>query len=220
MKPEDLTGARFGRWTALRIAVGVKRVQWECECDCGNKKVIRANHLKSGVSKSCGCLNIELLKKRATHGRSRNDAIYRIWQGMIQRCTNPKNPKYSYYGGRGISVCDRWGKFENFLHDMGERPKGLTLDRFPDKNGNYELSNCRWATWKQQQNNRSNNLSINIPDLSETYGVKRATLYRRFHAGVPLLMDSRRRRMADGGLCALLDLPDEERAKNQPVVQS
>jgi hypothetical protein len=91
----------------------------------------------------------------------RRSPTYRTWDKMIQRCTNKNDDHYSYYGGRGINVCERWRKFENFLADMGERPigpgRGFTIDRFPDKNGNYEPGNCRWATWKEQMNNTRRN---------------------------------------------------------------
>lgn len=151
----DLTGQRFGRWTVLSRAEDYRRgiPQWSCRCDCGKAGVVRANILKAGESKSCGCLNREM-KRNYSHGLSQT-RTYEAWKHMIQRCTNPHAKHFSYYGGRGITVCERWlSSFENFLADMGERPPGLTLDRYPDNDGNYEPDNCRWATWTQQAANR------------------------------------------------------------------
>lgn len=105
----------------------------------------------------------QLANTRHGHGRrdKKRSPTYRSWDKMIQRCTNPNDAHYSYYGGRGITVCERWRKFENFLADMGERPigpgRGFTLDRYPNKNGNYEPDNCRWATWTEQMNNTRRN---------------------------------------------------------------
>lgn len=92
------------------------------------------------------------------HGMSKT-SIYRCWQQVIQRCENPKSPDYKNYGGRGITVCERWHTFENFYEDMGDKPKGLTLERI-NNDGNYEPGNCEWATWKKQQNNRRNHIKI------------------------------------------------------------
>ena len=127
-----------------------------CRCICGKEKTVRLTTIKQGKSKSCGCK-----KNPATgiksgvykHGKSQT-AEYRSYRAMIGRCYDKKNDSYEYYGGRGIKVCNRWLKFENFYEDMGDRPKGKSIDRFPDVNGNYEPSNCRWATLSEQNKNR------------------------------------------------------------------
>lgn len=127
---------------------------WRCACDCGAALVVKKAYLISGDTASCGCLRREkaaALKK--SHGKAHSGSTYDIWVLMRQRCNNPNANGFRYYGGRGIAVCQRWDSFEAFLHDMGERPPGLTLDRInPD--GNYEPGNCRWATWETQNRNK------------------------------------------------------------------
>jgi hypothetical protein len=140
----------------------------ECECSCGNKTIVRLGNLRFGTVKSCGCLQqrrssetmSKILLKHGRNKRGKKMPEYISWQAMKRRCYNEKNDNYRYYGGRGIKVCDNWiNSFTNFFEDMGERPKGYTLDRI-DPYGNYEPSNCRWATYKQQSNNQRKTISI------------------------------------------------------------
>lgn len=131
------------------------RVRWVVKCDCGESVNVSQNNLLSGAVRSCGCLKRDqTIKRNLTHGYSKQK-IYMVWQGMIQRCTNPNSGHYQYYGGRGITVCERWRhSFENFLADMGLPPSARhSIDRYPNNDGNYEPSNCRWATPPQQRRN-------------------------------------------------------------------
>ena len=155
----NLTNKKFNRWTVINRAENTitGQARWLCECECGNRKVLKSIIIRRGISKSCGCFKIEeLSKNRYKHGHSSSTKVtptYHSWAGMKARCFNPKHKNFNYYGGRGITVCKRWYKFSNFLNDMGVKPHNLSLDRV-NNNGNYCLKNCRWATNKQQANNR------------------------------------------------------------------
>jgi len=152
----DIAGQRFGRTVAVE-RTGEKRwgvYIWRCICDCQTEHSAAVNSLRSGLVKSCGCLAAETAGALAkTHGQYGTPA-YKVWDGMMQRCGNPNNTGYKRYGGAGITVCERWRDFANFLSDMGERPKGLSIDRIDNTRG-YEPGNCRWATSRQQRMNQS-----------------------------------------------------------------
>jgi len=167
----DLTGRRFGRLVVLGLGPRGRRGvrKWLCRCDCGTEKPIRGGALTWGETVSCGCFQREqvaaLARRRSTHGHAARGAAsrtYKTWNAMLQRCTNPKSPNWARYGGRGIAVCRRWYLFENFLADMGERPPGKSIDRYPDKNGNYEPSSCRWATAREQLRNTRRNKWLTV----------------------------------------------------------
>jgi hypothetical protein len=160
MKRSELSGNKFGRLEVISFScIQNGNSLWNCKCDCGKEKVVAACHLKSGHTSSCGCLLSETTSSRSkTHGESvfaANTKEYRIWNHMKTRCSNPRSNRFNRYGGRGITVCDRWkNSFENFLFDMGRCPEGMSIDRI-ENNGNYEPDNCKWSTAKEQAANRS-----------------------------------------------------------------
>jgi len=162
-KTPDLAGQRFHRLTVISLVLEPgKQLRWLCSCECGATKVARPDHLINGRVKSCGCWRQDFIRGNETHGEANTDE-YSIWVGMIYRCQHVQFAGYHNYGGRGIRVCDRWRRYEDFLEDMGRRPtKRHSLDRI-DNNGNYEPGNVRWATRSQQMRNtrRSRNLTYN-----------------------------------------------------------
>jgi hypothetical protein len=164
-KFKDIAGQQFGRLTVVECMPRAYRPPlryWRCRCICGNETIVRASALQLRSRKppqSCGCWRFDFAR---THGMTRingkHSPTFESWHAMLQRCTNPKINRFMHYGGRGITVCDRWHQFENFFADMGERPPGLTLDRI-DNDGNYEPSNCRWATVSEQNSNQQRHRS-------------------------------------------------------------
>lgn len=182
-------GDRFFRLVVIRkteIKNKENRYKWECLCDCGNKTLAYSNQLKHGQKTSCGCIRSDCQK---THGMKYHP-LYSTWRGMISRCTNKKNKEWHSYGGRGINVCDRWMDINNFISDMGEKPTPAhSLDRV-NNNGNYEPSNCRWATSKEQGKNKRDTIFIEYKGVSrplvewaDIKGVKRQTMYMRYRRG-------------------------------------
>ena len=163
----DLTGQRFGRLVALsplrvQTANGRWAWFWMCQCDCGVSKKVRAETLRNGATTSCGCRAASVTSARnRTHGLA-NTRANRIWKGMLTRCNTPSATSYERYGGRGIRVCDRWRSFDNFHADMGDPPSDKhSIDRI-DNDGNYEKSNCKWATNQEQTRHTRRNHMVEI----------------------------------------------------------
>lgn len=183
----DLTGTKFGFLTIKKFN-GYKTNYtqfWECLCDCGNTIIVSKPNLTNNHTKSCGCYKNY---KHCTTHKMADSRVYNIWIGMKQRCNNPNYAPFNGYGARGIKVCDRWlESFENFLADIGEPPTAKhSIDRI-DNNGDYELSNCRWATQTQQANNKRNTLIIEyknekkpFQEWCRIFNINNKTAYSRF----------------------------------------
>ncbi len=196
---KDLTGKRFARLTVLSLHGSVQRDEthsdrfWLCRCDCGNEVRVPTDNLTTGNTRSCGCLQIDgLVERRRTHGASRTPE-YRAWCQLKRRCLVSDSEDYQLYGGRGIKVCDRWlHSFENFLADIGPRPRpGYSVER-ENTNGDYEPENCRWATQREQcQNQRRNHVlevdgeRLPIAAWAERFGINPRAIWKRIKRGWP-----------------------------------
>ena len=161
----DLSGKVFGRLVVVsrsysqRTPNGSLKTYWQCICDCGAVVRVRAEALRNKGTRSCGCLARELSSvKHSTHRQSKSPT-YNTWRAMIERCNSKGNTHYRYYGGRGITVCEDWLKYENFLRDMGSRPDGLSIERINNDLG-YSKENCKWATAVDQSRNTTRSVLI------------------------------------------------------------
>lgn len=190
----DLTGQIFGRLVVIGRSENTPRgmTKWLCKCDCGNTTTPISGNLKLGRVSSCGCIRKEQLSARNTLTKTKHKLChtveYKTWGAMFTRCTNKKADSYPAYGGRGISVCERWKSFDLFLEDMGKRPSdNHSIDRI-DPNGNYEPSNCRWATRRDQNYNKRTTVFIthegeskNIDQWAEIYGLPYKVILARLN---------------------------------------
>lgn len=189
MAQQYKTGDLVGNWMVLGETIGKgwkKKILCRCLCEKQTERYLHLNRLRSGRTLSCGCK-----PKIGTQNNQSRTKSYAAWRSMIERCFNKKHKSYSYYGGRGIRVCDRWlENYSNFLLDMGEPDKNMTLDRI-DCDGNYEPNNCRWVTWKVQQNNRRSTLRVyfrganrTLWEISKMTGINQDVIYSRYLEGV------------------------------------
>lgn len=196
MRLIDRTGMRYSYLVVTGRAPNKSErdtnARWHCKCDCGKETIAYGQDLGRGIHRSCGCMatsyGFDYGKAARTHGMSRT-VLYRAWQGMLMRCNKASDFRFKHYGARGIKVCDRWLKFENFMSDMGFPEKGLSLDRI-NVNGNYEPGNCRWATKQVQAANRRNSVKLThngitatIAEWSRALGISASSMHGRIASG-------------------------------------
>lgn len=191
---KNLTGEKFGRLTVIGLhPTETRKTYWACQCECGNVKVVRSDSLQSGAIRSCGCLKKQQDRANLTANHSHKMSgtrIYWIWQGIKGRCYNPHDARYERYGGRGITVCDEWKNSFELFYDWAIAngySDSLTIDR-RDNNKGYSPDNCRWATNKEQSNNRSTNIRITIGNATksltewcEIFELDFGTVVERYH---------------------------------------
>lgn len=182
-KKVDLVGESFGQLTVTSFAgmTGDKMTRlWECLCTCGCTITVPTKRLRNGMTKSCGCLKSKaIIARNTTHGMA-GTPLYLIWSAMHSRCYNPNNEAFSRYGGRGIYVDARWHSFENFMADVDQKPKGLSLDRV-DNDGPYSATNFKWATATEQNSNRRDNVYLKMPNgevVTKTEAQRRIGIHR------------------------------------------
>lgn len=189
-----LVGQRINGWMILAVEKA-SRFRYKCRCVCGETHSVDAASVRSGASKNCRACSVRgPLTHGATCGRTMSPE-YQCWRGMLERCTNPNNRAFRHYGGRGIRVCERWQTdFTAFLADMGKRPsEAHSLDRYPNRDGNYEPGNVRWATYSEQARNKSttrflthDGQTLCVVEWAERLGIPAATLYDRLQSGWPV----------------------------------
>lgn len=191
---KDITGQRFGRLIVLQLqeirqlSVHARAAFWLCQCDCGHTKIILGQNLRNGKTRSCGCLQPEIVSGR--YKKFTKHPLWAIWTNMLQRCKSVNHPSYHNYGGRGIFVVDAWQSFEQFIQDVGDRPTSQhTLDRI-DNNGPYGPGNTRWATRAEQRRNARHahlitflDQTLCVTDWSKVTGIPRPTLSDRLRRG-------------------------------------
>jgi hypothetical protein len=197
--PINAVGHTYGRLVVLEkaetraSAAGNTRTMWRCRCECGKVVDVTIAKLRNGHTQSCGCLFLEIISKPQKHGlrmKRERTKEYNTWAGMRSRCNTPSDDKYPLYGGRGITICERWDHYDLFLADMGKAPsRSHSIDRI-DTNGNYEPANCRWATASQQANNlrttrryTADGVTDTVTGWSEKWGITRATIENRLRRG-------------------------------------
>lgn len=188
---KNITGQTFGRLTAIALAPKKNKVRsanWFCRCACGNTTTVLGIFLRYGHIRSCGCLNVvQRIHGQASKGKETK--AYKAWSSMRERCLQPSHPAWKWYGGRGITICDRWNEFKRFYEDMGDPAPGMSLDRIDNDKG-YGPENCRWATWHEQARNRSNNKILtwnnktkSVTEWAIETGINRTILFRRLNEG-------------------------------------